>query len=67
MSQRKEGLSRREIAAALVAGAPLLAQQPSVASEDVDVEAREGVKRTREQLRKVKIPIATEPSFAFRP
>ena len=67
MSQRKEGLSRREIAAALVAGAPLLAQQPSVTSEDVDVEAREGVKRTREQLRKVKIPIATEPSFAFRP
>jgi hypothetical protein len=67
MSLRKDGLSRREMAAALVTAAPLVAQQTAAPTEDADVQAREGIKRTRDQLRKIKIPIATEPSFIFRP
>ena len=40
------------------------AQAPAA---DVDAAAREQVQRTRETLRKFKVPIATEPSVTFRP
>jgi hypothetical protein len=58
---------RRAITSALgaaPAAAVAMAQQP--AAEDLDSAAREGVKRTAATLRKLKVPIATEPVFAFR-
>jgi hypothetical protein len=61
-------MTRRELAIALAAATPSLAQQPAPPpAADVDSGAREQVTRTREQLRKFKVPIATEPSFTFRP
>lgn len=68
MKSRNDGVSRREIATALMLAAPALAQQPAAsAPEDLDALAAENRKRNREQLRSIKIPIATEPSFAFHP
>jgi flavin-binding protein dodecin len=44
-----------------------MAQQPAAgADDDLDAAAREAVKRTSATLRKLKLPIATEPVFAFR-
>ena len=59
---------RRALASALTAGpavAMAMAQQPA-AADDLDAAAREAVKRTSATLRKLKVPIATEPAFAFR-
>ena len=67
-------MTRRDLGMALAAAAPALAQQPApnpsasqTPAGDVDTAAREQVKRTRDTLRKFKVPIATEPSFTFRP
>jgi hypothetical protein len=61
-------MTRRELAIALTAAAPAMAQQPAARlPEDVDTAAGEQVARTRETLRKFRVPIATEPSFVFRP
>jgi flavin-binding protein dodecin len=44
-----------------------MAQQPAAgADDDLDAAAREAVKRTSATLRKLKLPIATEPVFGFR-
>jgi hypothetical protein len=67
MKPREIRLSRRELGAALAFAAPALAQQPAEPAGDVDTLAREQAERNRDQLRKFKVPIATEPSFAFHP
>lgn len=59
-------MTRRELALALAA-APALAQQPAPSAAEIETAAREQVTRTRDQLRNFKVPIATEPSFVFRP
>jgi hypothetical protein len=67
MKRSNTGVSRREIAAALAFATPALAQQSPAPSDNVDTVAREQLERNRNQLRKIKVPIGTEPSFAFRP
>ena len=64
-------ISRRDLAIAISA-IPLLAPssapaQTPAAPVDELAEARQQGQRTADQLRKFKVPIATEPSFAFRP
>jgi hypothetical protein len=65
-------LSRRQLAAAVVAAAPVLAQtgtaqRPALPGDDLNASAREQVKRTSETLAKTAVPMLLEPSFAFRP
>jgi hypothetical protein len=70
MKRRAAGaITRRDLAA--VAMFPLLArpasaQAPASAADELAA-ARQQTQRTAEQLRQFKIPIATEPSFAFHP
>jgi hypothetical protein len=68
METKSKGVTRRRAIASSLAAAPAaavaMAQQPAV--EDLDTAAREGVKRTSATLRKLKVPIATEPVFVFR-
>jgi hypothetical protein len=45
---------------------PLAAQQTATPA-DLMAEAREQWKKSSEQFRQFKVPIATEPSFIFRP
>jgi hypothetical protein len=62
----KAGVTRRSLGLAIVAmPAAAMAQQPP--AEDLLASAREQVKGLSEELRNFKVPIATEPSFAFRP
>jgi hypothetical protein len=67
MKRRTDTLSRRELGAALAFATPALAQQPATPAEDVDTAARQRLQRSRDQLRKIKVPMSTEPSFVFRP
>jgi hypothetical protein len=61
-----KGTTRRDIARALIAiPAAAMAQQP--APDDLLASAREQMKHASQELRNFKVPIATEPSFAFRP
>jgi hypothetical protein len=46
---------------------PAAAQQGTAKPPDDLSAAREQTQRTAEQLRRFKVPTATEPSFAFRP
>jgi hypothetical protein len=66
-------MTRRDLGITF-AGAAALSQRPSntlqaaqAPAPDLDAAAREQVQRTRETLRKFKVPIATEPSVTFRP
>jgi hypothetical protein len=63
--RQKRGWTRRQIAAAVTLPVPLLAQEP-VASSELN-QALEQVKRNAEILRRFRVPILTEPSFAFKP
>ena len=58
-------LSRRDLAAALLAGASSAA--PQTQARDETTETREQVESNREQLRKIELTPAVEPAFAFRP
>ena len=60
------GVTRRGVALAFVASAAAVAQQPST-PEDLNALAREQAKQHSNTLRSFEVPIATEPSFAFRP
>jgi hypothetical protein len=63
-------IRRRDLAIALTAFMPAAAQTgATVATPPIDLmaEAREQWKQSGDQLRKVKVPIGTEPSFVFRP
>jgi hypothetical protein len=66
MSRPKGGVTRRDLGLTLAAAIPLAAQQTAPPA-DLIADAREQWKKNAEQLRKVKVPIATEPSFIFRP
>jgi hypothetical protein len=63
-------IRRRDLAIAIAAVVPAAAQvTPTDKSpaEDVIGAAREEWKASGDKLKKVKIPIGTEPSFIFRP
>jgi hypothetical protein len=66
MKRPRSGVTRRDLGLTLAAAIPLAAQQTAPAA-DLIVEAREDWKKSGEQLRKVKVPLSTEPSFVFRP
>lgn len=61
-----KGITRRQAAAGILVPAAVQAQAP-VTSEDELAAARQQVQRNAEQLRKMKTPVAAEPSFLFRP
>jgi hypothetical protein len=66
MNRAKSGVTRRDLGLAFAASIPLAAQQTTV-PEDLMANAREQWKQSGDRLRKVKIPIGTEPGFIFRP
>lgn len=61
-------ITRRHLAGVLSA-APLLAQAPPAATPAADdaTIARNLIKNNIEQIRKFDLPVATEPSFVFKP
>ncbi len=60
-------VTRRDLASALLLAAPALAQAPA-ADPATDLEtARTQLRSNTGQLRKYPVPVATEPSFAFKP
>ncbi|HYI96257.1 MAG TPA: hypothetical protein VEX68_22130 [Bryobacteraceae bacterium] len=66
-------MTRRDLGITFAAAAAL-AHRPAnplsaaqAPASDLDAAAREQVQRTRETLRKFKVPIAIEPSVTFRP
>ena len=67
MMKRTSAMTRRDVGLAFMAasGVVAVAQQPP--SEDLLAAARARVKTNSETLRSFKLPIATEPSFVFRP
>lgn len=61
-----DSVTRRDLArVALIAALPAAAQQQSPADDLAQL--REQAKKNSELLRKIKVPIATEPAFSFRP
>jgi hypothetical protein len=61
-----ESVTRRHLATLVLAPAAMLGQTPASTPDELAV-ARQQTLRTAEQLRKIKVPIATEPSFSLRP
>jgi len=63
-------ITRRHLAAIAIASAAALAQAPQPApaedAEELLKAAREQVKRNGETLAGFKLPMATEPAFAFK-
>jgi hypothetical protein len=65
-------LTRRGMAAMIApavlpaAALPAAAQKPADSSDELSA-ARQQTQRNTEQLRATKVPVATEPSFSFRP
>ena len=61
-------ITRRHLAG-LLSAAPLLAQAPPTATPAADdaTIARDLIKNNIEQIRKFDLPVATEPSFIFKP
>jgi len=57
------GITRRELAAAVLAAAPIPAQAPS---DDLVKAARDHLKANADALSKVDVPMATEPAFQFK-
>lgn len=57
-------LTRRRLAAALLAPAAVQAQQPAPARDDLET-ARARLKANAEAVAKVEIPMSTEPAFTF--
>ena len=60
-------ISRRQLGAVMLMPAPALAQAPSAHIPDELQAAKQRIQRAAEQLRRFKVPPATEPSFAFNP
>ena len=62
-------LTRRQLAAALAAAAPLAAQeappQPATPAEELKA-ATERLRRTTGTLAKFDVPMAAEPAFSFK-
>ena len=60
-------VTRRKLATLLAVAAPAAAQTPAApAPADELAAARERTRRALEQAAKIKIPMATEPSFTFK-
>jgi hypothetical protein len=60
-------VTRRDLAAALLAAAPLAAQSsPVQASEDLLKAAAEDVRSSSAKLREFAVPMSTEPAFQFK-
>ncbi|MDX2152189.1 MAG: hypothetical protein SFV54_15735 [Bryobacteraceae bacterium] len=60
-------VTRREVAAALLAGVPAAGQQPAApAAADELAAARETLARNAEALTQYEVAITTEPAFVFR-
>ena len=60
-------LTRRQLAASLLAAVPVAAQTAADPPKDDLTIQRENVKRNMALLDGFKIPIATEPSLIFKP
>ena len=59
-------LTRRQLGAAIAAALPAAAQQtPAPPRDDLTIQ-KENIARNLEAMRKVAIPVATEPSFTFK-
>lgn len=58
-------LTRRKLAAALLAPAAVQAQQPAPPRDEVEA-ARARLKANAETVAKVEVPMSTEPAFSFR-
>lgn len=65
MKQNKPGLTRRQVAGAAML-TPLLAQEPAKPVDELAA-AREQSKRASAAIRKFKVHMLVEPSFAFKP
>ena len=59
--------TRRDLAAGFLGAAPLLAQAPPPPAGDDATIARDKLKSNAELIRKFDLPVATEPSFIFKP
>jgi hypothetical protein len=57
-------ITRRELAAAVLAAAPIPAQIPA---DDLLKAARDRLKSNSDALAKVEVPMTTEPAFQFKP
>jgi hypothetical protein len=66
-ARKSTDLSRRQLAAVMLAPAPLFSQTPAAPPIEELPAARQRTQRTAEELRKFKVPVGTEPSFAFKP
>jgi len=66
MSEPREGITRRQLAAAAVT-TPLLAQTPAASAESELEAARDEMKQVGVRLRKETVPTMLEPSVVFRP
>jgi hypothetical protein len=64
------GITRRNLAAALASAASITAvraQAPSTSQpEDLNAAAQEQIRKYREALAKVDLPMSTEPAFLFK-
>ena len=66
MSDSRRGLTRRQAAACLgTAASAALAQDVAKTQDDIAA-SRERMRRQAEKIRKVAVPVATDPSFIFR-
>ena len=59
-------LTRRQLAGTMLAPVPLFAQATAAPADELTA-AKQQTQRTADQLRKLKVPIATEPSIVFKP
>jgi hypothetical protein len=62
----KSNVTRREFAGVVLAPASLLAQATPAAGDELTA-AKQQTQRNADQLRKFKVPMATEPSIVFKP
>jgi hypothetical protein len=59
-------ITRRELAAAVLAAAPASPQSAPTTPEDLLKAARDRLKANADALAKVDVPMATEPAFQFK-
>ena len=62
----RNDLTRRQLAGVAIAPVSLLAQATPAPADEL-TEAKQQTQRTADQLRKFKVPAATEPSIVFKP
>ena len=67
MKERGKTISRRELGIAAAALTPALLSAQQAPESNLAAAAREDLKRATGVLRNFRVPLATEPSFVFRP